>query len=49
MAKKCSIDLEYQPHKLDNYADYFLMSYKNGVPFIDIYEKNGEFYQRINL
>jgi hypothetical protein len=49
MAKRCSINLEYIPKDLDNYADYFLLSYKDPTPFIDIYEKNGSFFERIDI
>ena len=49
MAKKCTINLDYKPVCIDNYADYFLISYTEPVPFIDIYEKSGCFYQRLNV
>ena len=49
MAKKCTITLDYKPQCIDNYADYFLVSYKEPIPFIDIYEKSGCFYQRLNV
>lgn len=49
MAKRCAINLEFGPKDLDNYADYFLLSYQEPSPIIDIYEKNGSFFERINI
>jgi hypothetical protein len=49
MAKRCTIQLEFEPRSLDNYADYFIVNYQDPIPFVDIYEKSGTFYERIDV
>ena len=49
MAKRCTVNLEFNPNDIDYYANYFLLSYQNSVPFVDIYEKNGTFFDRIDI
>jgi hypothetical protein len=44
MAKKCTLNLEYEPKTMDNYSEYLLISYQEPIPYIDIWEKSGTFY-----
>lgn len=49
MAKKCSISLEFKPKHIDMYADYFLLSYEKPSPLVEIFEKSGEKFSKINI
>lgn len=49
MAKRCTVNLEFTPNDIDYYANYFLLSYLDNNSFIDIYEKNGTFFDRIDI
>jgi hypothetical protein len=33
--------LEFEPKDIDSYTDYCLITYKDNIPYVDIYEKNG--------
>lgn len=41
MAKRFLISLDFEPRCIDNYADYFLISYEKGVNIVDIFDKQG--------
>lgn len=49
MAKRCSVNLDYIPRNLENYGEYILINYEQPSSFVDIFERNGIFYRRIDV
>jgi hypothetical protein len=50
MVKRCSITLDFLPKDLDNYADFYLLSYSDiSQQYVDVYEKYGQRLIRLDI
>ena len=49
MAKRATLELEYPSKQVEFFGDFFVITYKSSVPYIDIFEKTGKPINRVDF